>query len=72
MPRPPVAGLATSDRAATYIELLPALSLGGMQHVERAMFARLARPRPAALREARLGLLIDMLDDTGTVPRADD
>jgi hypothetical protein len=65
--------LEVSPQASALIHLVPGLSEETLRNVERLLVADLAAPTSAELREARLGLLIEMVSDgTGEIPRAED
>ena len=73
MARRAPADLVRSDVAVAYIELLNDFAPDQLQLIERALLSDLAESTPAELREARLGLLMDMLADrSGVIPLADD
>lgn len=52
------------------VRLVPALSHRTLKDLERLLAARLAEPTPAQRREARIGLLMELIEDTGEVPGA--
>ncbi len=59
----------TSAVAAGFVELVPDLPMETLRHIERLLLANLASPTGAELREARLGLLIDMVaGGSGEIP----
>jgi hypothetical protein len=58
------------DVVAFAIRLIHVLDARGKRDLERLLAADLALPTAAELREARLGTLVDMLDDSGECPTA--
>ena len=62
-----------SELAVGFAELLRSLPMEAVADVERLLAWRLTYVEPAVLREARLGLLLDMVTDAeGSMPLADD
>lgn len=65
--------LTVSPEAAALLHLVPDLSERTLRDLERLLLADLAAPSGAELREARLGLLMQVVSDgSGQIPRADD
>lgn len=65
--------LAVSAQAASFVALVPNLPEQTLRDLERLLLADLASPSGAELREAGLGLLIEMVaDGSGEVPPTED